>query len=1251
MRVFTARDTGVVTMAWSAAQDREGVLYFGCDTLVSFDGDRWRPERMEPTYLVRGLDVGPNGRIWVAGVNQIGWFERGARLSYHSLVAELPQGSGDLGDVWRVYAQGNEGALFVARERVLRWDGRRFTSWSYPGMRLLWSTRTATAVYVHYPPVGLLRIGADGPSMAVSASVIGDQEVRWLDDSGQDWLLLTATGFRRLHAGTCTPLDTEASAFARANTPTSVARLPDGTLALGTLQGGIAIIDRDGGRILRVFNLRSGLPANQVYSLLIDRDGALWATGPTSIVRLAVQSDCAVYGAQCGYPPGGCDCLEDYRGSIYATSQSGVLCLSPDPQTGGSGRFAAVGITSSRLYSLLGTPGGLAVGHSHGLSLWDLGPMKSVMGPGEIVFRASSSEARPATILASLFDRVVAVDPVLGTSTVVADKLPDYGDTVVDEPSGRIWIGTPSRGLFVAGKEGTKVQPARQRFGPVPSVGPALVTRTGRTVVALGKDAAYALDPALDRFVPISGFPAGNPLALSNADRNGNVWAAIAPAAGGRSAALVRIAPIHGGFAWEPLSLEGISSIGTVLYLKVVHGPAGDELWIAGTEALLRAGPHSLAGQERPPRPLIRARPKSADAKALEPGTSLVLPYSARGIHIECSSLDYGMRDSERFQAMLGGAEDQWSAPTESAEWDLTGLREGVYEFRTRLVTDSGIAGVPASFGFEVAPPWWRTTPARAGFAAAAALCAMGLLRLRTRSLERRAGILEVMVHQRTLELERANAAKSEFVANMSHEIRNPMGGILASVQELSHEPLRPRQREIVTTLRSCATFLSSLVEDVLDFAAVEAGAYKVSRSPFSPDEILRNVLEMLELRAAGARLDVSVDPALPPMLMGDAARIQQVMVNFAVNALKFGGRTVSLIARADGKEAVYLVVDDGIGVPVDEQENLFVRFSRMKAARTAAIPGTGLGLAVSRILAERMGGSVGYSTAPGQGSIFFLRLPLEAAAEPPPEEHPPVAGTGRVLVVEDIAYNARALGRILQNLGFDVEFAADGEEALRLLSLTAYRIVFLDCDLPRVGGVDVARRLRAKEPAGTRMLLIATTADVGADVHGRCAEAGIDSCMAKPITPEKLRALLSAHGCLGPHPKASLPTLPEAGVEGLDLRLILRLAGTSHDRQSRELSDFVDALNSSLGGVARARMSRSRPEISAAAHRVLSLARMVGAAALAGTAADLQEFAPVYTDAELESEIGTLESQVSGLKKALADTARRSHLNPSWAS
>ena len=1233
-------------MAWSAAQDHAGTLYFGCDTVVSFDGDRWRTEGMGPTYLVRGLDVGPNGRIWAAGVNQIGWFDPGARgrPEYHSLIDRLPGASADLGDVWRVYAQGNDSAVFVARGRVLRWDGRAFTSWDYPGMHLVWSTRTAKAVYVHYPPAGLLRIGAAGPAVALGASVIGPSEIRWLDDSREDWLLLTAQGFRRVHGSTCLPCYTEASAFARANTPTSVVRLASGDLAMGTLQGGIAVIDGSGA-ILRVFNVGSGLPANQVYSLFVDRDGALWAMGPASIVRLAVGSGSSVYSQRGGYPPGGCSSLARSGDSLLAISHSDILRLASDPDSGGAGRFEPLGNRNSRFYCLMTTPAGVVVGHSNGLGLLSDGVVSALVETWEAVFRMNPSLSRPGSILASLHDRILSVDPATGESRVAVDGLPDYGDTVVDEASGRIWIGTPSRGLFVSEGPGKAAAPAGPRYGPLPTEGPALVARAGATVVVLAGGTAFALQPSGGVFQEVAGFPPGSPLAVSNPDSLGGVWAALAPNTGGRTPMLGRIAPDGAGATWTPRSVEGISSIGSMVCLQVDRSPGGDVLWIAGTESLLRAGPAAAAAHPPPRRPVIRAWVRSGgNPGAVAPAGAL--PYSTQGIHVEFSSLDYGMRESERFQTMLGGAEGQWSPPTDSPERDFSGLREGSYSFRVRLATDSGVAGEYAELRFEIAPPWWRRPVSRAAFASAAALAVLCLLRIRTRALRRRAELLERRVSQRTEELERANAAKSEFVANMSHEIRNPMGGILASAHELSLAPLGPEHRQAVATLQGCATFLASLVEDVLDFASVEAGAYRVAQAPFSPGEVLASVVEMLRSKAGGTRMDVALDPSLPALVVGDAARIRQVLLNFAANAVKFGGGAVRLSAGAKGGQVVFSVEDNGEGIPLDEQRNLFVRFSRLKSARSSAIPGTGLGLAVSRVLAERMGGTVGYSTAPGLGSTFHLRIPLVEGAVAAPGAQGMDARGERALVVEDIAYNARALGAMLTDLGFEVEFAEDGPTALARLSSAPYRAVFLDCDIPGIDGAEVARRFRASEPPGRRTLILATTAHSAATVLERCLASGMDACMTKPITHEKLReALGRRHG-------AQAGDAAGAGCDppGLDLRLVLGPAGPSPRERQRELARFVAALDEAVLQVEGSR-SLPRAAVSSRAHRVLSLARMVGAGALAGTAADLQEYADAYTDTELAAEIGTLCRKASELRDALSSGTGRDPLNPASAS
>jgi signal transduction histidine kinase/ActR/RegA family two-component response regulator/HPt (histidine-containing phosphotransfer) domain-containing protein len=1232
LRVFTARDTGLKTMAWSAAQDRRGTMYFGCDTVISFDGDRWHSEDTDQSYAIRGLDIGPNGRIWVGGVNQIGWFESigQGRLEYHSLMSRLPDLGGDLGEVWKVFAEGNEGAVFVAREKILRWDGRRFTSWDYPGAGILWATRTETSVYFHYPPVGLMRLGPAGPSVAVPASVVGSSAIRWLDDSRPDWLLLTSDGLRTLRQGTCVPLEGDASTFVRLNTPTSAARIEGDLLAIGTLKGGIAIVDRQG-RVRRLLNVRAGLPANQIYCLFADRDGALWALGPSSIARLAIRSGVSVYGQSSGYPAGGCESVAEHAGQIYAVSHSDILRLARDAETGSGGQFVPLGITSNRFYSLLSLPQGVFVGHFHGLGILS-GQELHPLTPSEAsVYRIVSSEARPGAIVASHDGTVDRVDPLSGRSTLVADSFPDYGDSLAEEPSGRLWIGTQSKGLYVAFPGAPRSIPAAPRFGSLPKSGPTLVTRAGSTVVALTRDAAYFLDPDAGQFRRVEGSPAGNPSALSNADSHGAAWAAYEPEAGGHSPRLGKISWVEGRPVWIPQSLEGLASIGSPLFLYSVPSGAGDELWIAGSEALIHVSPEAQRQNPPPPRPLIHAWVMGEGDGAIRG----VLPYSTHGIHVEYSSLDYGKRESERFQTMLVGAEGEWSAPTNSADRDISGLREGSYDFMVRLKADSGQVGAPAILHFDIAPPWWRTPLAYGIYGLAGTLSVLAIVRIRQRSLRRRAMILEELIRQRTDDLEKANAAKTKFVASMSHEIRNPMGGILGTSLALSHTPLGPEQRDLVSTLRNCAVFLASLVEDVLDFAAIEAGALKISHAPLVPREVLATVVKMLAPGAGEARLEIEVDPEMPGSIVGDAARIQQVIVNFTVNSLKFGGKNIRLsVGRKDGC-AVFAVADDGSGIAAEEQKKLFVQFSRLESVRNASIPGSGLGLALSRALAERMGGSVGVESAPGRGSTFYLNLPLVTgvSADPRPREFR-VHGA-RALVVEDIDYNAGALGWMLEGLGFQVEFAADGDEALRRLASAYYEVIFLDCDLPKVSGLEVARRFRNSETEGRRSFIVATTALSTLGDQDACLASGMDAFLAKPITPEKLSAVLAGTRALAPE--------TEPGAPEIDLGMIRRMAEGVPGRLEGELAKFSASLGQTVLGVAQARASGSRTALASAAHRVLSHARMVGAARLAGTASDLQEFAGAYSESELEEQIGLLARQAAELGDAVGRAGQTS--------
>jgi CheY-like chemotaxis protein len=288
------------------------------------------------------------------------------------------------------------------------------------------------------------------------------------------------------------------------------------------------------------------------------------------------------------------------------------------------------------------------------------------------------------------------------------------------------------------------------------------------------------------------------------------------------------------------------------------------------------------------------------------------------------------------------------------------------------------------------------------------------------------------------------------------------------------------------------------------------------------------------------------------------------------------------------------------------------------------------------------MGGSVGVESASGSGSTFLLRLPLRQAAASTSRQRRFHAHGARALVVEDIEYNARALAVMLGMLGFKVEIAVDGREALARLTAVSYQVVFLDCDLPGATGADVARFYRATEPKGKRTLIVATTALSTVEDREACMAAGMDAFITKPITPEKLNAVLTgSNGSEAGEAPAGAAAQREPGDPALDLKMIKHLSGGTPEGMERELSSFLASLDEAVLGITKALSTGSRPALSSAAHRVLSHARMVGATSLTRTAADLQEFATAYSEVELADEIALLARRSSELRAAVEHLRR----------
>jgi signal transduction histidine kinase/DNA-binding response OmpR family regulator len=723
VRNFSSKEYRSAEQNWSIAQDARGVLYFGNIGILEYDGVSWRTIPVPEASVVRSLALGPDGRVYVGALGDVGYLAPDATglQQYVSLLDRIPPEDRAFADVFRTEVT-SAGILFLSNERLFRWSGGRMQVWR-PARSFRRGAVANDTLYVPQPGIGLTRLVGDVLEPVPGTEQFGDEifgVVLPYDD--RRVLICTRASGLFLHDGrTLTPFRTEIEDFLARNGVYRGTVLPDGTFALAGLQEGVAIIDR-AGRLVATVNKASGLRDDSVRYVLPDREGALWLALDRGIARVEIPSPISLFGEESGITSA-VAAIHRHEGALYVATGTGVVVLKPDAAVPG---FVPVsGIPLSQAWSFLDVDGRLIVATGEGVFEISGDAAVAVKRSDARGFQANSfhrSRRDPRRVFVGLFDGFASLR-LEGGRWVDEGRVPGISEevrTIGEDDDGVLWLGTTAGGVVRVDfstaqpdpRGGRPTNPAIAQLGPAQGLpeGGIAVFDAGDRLVFASTTRLFRLDAARAAFVEdptfaVVGFNAlGESFGLVRA-HDGRVFVNF-----GRETA-VGERKADGSYVFDSTPFRRFSD----LTVSAVHAEDNGVVWFGGAEGVIRYDGRLARRPGTGFTALVR-RVLVNDASVLYDGATAgearpapSLQPGENALRFEFAAPSYASEGANQYQHLLEGLERGWSEWTHESRRDYTNLPFGDYRFRVRARNLHGQLSDEAVYAFTILPPWYRT--------------------------------------------------------------------------------------------------------------------------------------------------------------------------------------------------------------------------------------------------------------------------------------------------------------------------------------------------------------------------------------------------------------------------------------------------------------------------------------------------------------------------------------------------------------